>query len=89
MIRNIYIDHHDKYDERQLEVGLSGDVVFLAGGRVNDTYDTHTFEREADQAMAIPVADLVNAVKILAISQNRDDLIAALGTDVDFRPTSV
>lgn len=76
MIENIYItDVDDNYappEEPVLEVGLVGDVAYLSVGNWTAGPDERKFE--ATKQIGVPVTDLVNALKVLAASQQRHDL---------------
>lgn len=91
MINHIYIQSHDeKYappEQDVLEVGLSGDVAFLEIGSYDETFEERKFT--AKQGIGVPVADLINALKVLALSQEREDLKRALGTDAGLRAASI
>lgn len=91
MIEHIYLsDNDEKYSPPEqpiLEVGLSGDVVFLTIGEYDETTDTRTFK--GGETTAVAAMDLVNAIKVLAMSQHRFDLMQALGSDRDLRPTNI
>jgi hypothetical protein len=85
MIEHIYIsdidEHYAPPEKPILEVGFVGDTVFLFG-RYEET-DTRKFTTSENAHVAID-ADLINAVKI-ALSQEREDLKRALGSDSTLR----
>lgn len=87
MIEHIYLSDNDEHyappEKPILEVGLVGDVVFLTIGKYDEKPDIRTFEGSG--TTGVSVADLVNAIKILAISQHRHDIVKALGSDRDIR----
>lgn len=91
MIEHIYISDNDEHyappEKPILEVGLVGDVVFLTIGKCDEKPDTRTFE--GTETTAVAVTDLVNAIRALALSQHRHDLVKALGSDRDLRTTNV
>ena len=91
MIEQIYLSDNDENyappEKPILEVGLVCDVAFLTIGKYEETHETRTFTEDA--GMGVCVSDLVNALKVLAISQERHDLVRLLGTDRDLRPANI
>jgi len=90
VIEHIYLSDNDENysppEKPVLEVGLVGDVVFLTIGKYEETPNERKFISSENAQTAVAVVDLVNAVKALAVSQQRHDLVKALGTDRDIRP---
>lgn len=93
MIEHIYLsDTDEKYappEQPILEVGLVGDTVYLTTGRYEETFEERKFTQIEGAGISVPVADLVNAIKALAVSQHRHDLVRDLGTDRDLRPVNL
>jgi hypothetical protein len=88
VIENAYLKDYDE-DDRALEVGLSGDILFLSVGKWDPATFERTFTTEENASVGVPVLDLVNIVKVLAVSQHRDDIVRALGTDRDIRAVGI
>ena len=86
MIQNIQLnDYDDKFapPERVLNVALVGDIVHLTFGKYEETDKGRSLSDEA--VVGVPASDLINAIKALAVSQERHDLERILGTDRDIR----
>jgi hypothetical protein len=79
VIEHIYISDTDENyappEKPILEVGLVGDVAFLTIGTYEESPDERKFT-EIDRAhIAVPVSELVNALKIMNIAQGRHDFV--------------
>jgi hypothetical protein len=84
VIEQIYIaDYDEKYapPERVLEVGISGDLLFLTPGRWTSDHETRTFTAVEDASIGVPIADIVNAINSLVKSQERYDLKRVYGEE--------
>jgi hypothetical protein len=79
MIQHTYIQDHDENyapaEKPILRVALVGDVAFLAIGKHEETSVEQKFTTTDEQQIAIPAADLVNAIKAAAVSQARRDFV--------------
>lgn len=88
-IQNTYIQD-DEESGRVLEVGVSGDLAFLSIGKFDPRYEVREFntvqDGETPTQIAVPVADVLNALSIAILSQERDDLAA---TGANLRPVQL
>lgn len=84
MIENIYIADVEE-PERVIEVGLVGDVAYLAIGSWNPEFEKRTFTAQEGSQIAVVAADILNAITVLSQSQAREDTVRELGTDRDLR----
>jgi hypothetical protein len=93
VIDHIYIQDYDEHyappEKPELEVALSGDIVFLAIGKTKQTDKVREFTPDDGKQIGVPAVDLVNAIKILVKSTQREDLKRELGSDTKLRATSV
>lgn len=64
--------HDERYappEQAVLQVGLVGDVVYLAIGKYSETSEGNSFT--VIEQVAVPVCDLLNAVNSAAVSNLR------------------
>ena len=79
MIEHTYISDVDENyappEKPILEVGFVGDVAFLTIGTYDESPKERKFTEIENAHIAVPVADLVNALKAAAASQARHDYV--------------